>query len=380
MYRFQLTTTLYYGPDSLSALSQLSGRRVLIITDAFMATSQLMFQVREALADSTIEVYDKVIPNPDVAAVAAGLAAFLAFEPEALLAVGGGSPIDTAKAVRKLALELGHKAEAGFYVIPTTSGTGSEVTSFAVVTDPVSHAKLPLTSDDMLPDVAILDPDAVSTVPPFLVADSGMDAISHAIEAYVAIGHNDFSDALAEKALRIADTYLLRSYRSNQDVKARTHAAHRRHHGRDRVPELRARHRAQPLARHRRLVQGGARTPQRHPAARTSSSSTPASSASAPARSPRSRAATSRSPARSDSPRPATATSSSALSAGWSASVASWRCLRPIAAAGIDRDEFRAEDPGAGGNGAPGLLRRRQPGQGHRGRPRPDPGLGRLIA
>jgi 1-propanol dehydrogenase len=223
VYRFQLTTTLYYGPDSLSALAQLAGRRVLIITDAFMATSQLMLQVREVLAESTIEVYDKVIPNPDVAAVAAGLAAFLAFEPEALLAVGGGSPIDTAKAVRKLALELGHRAEAGFYVIPTTSGTGSEVTSFAVVTDPVSHAKLPLTSDDMLPDVAILDPDAVSTLPPFLVADSGMDAISHAIEAYVAIGHNDFSDALAEKALRIADTYLLRSYRSNADVKARTH-------------------------------------------------------------------------------------------------------------------------------------------------------------
>ena len=224
MYRFQLTTTLFYGPDSLSALSALAGRRVLIVTDAYMASSALMVQVRAALADATIEVYDKVIPNPDVTAVAAGLGAFLAFQPEALLAVGGGSPIDTAKAVRKLALELGHRAEAGFYVIPTTSGTGSEVTSFAVVTDPESHAKLPLTSDDMLPDVAILDPEAVSTLPPFLVADSGMDAISHAVEAYVAIGHNDFSDALAEKALRIADTYLLRSYRSNLDVKARTHA------------------------------------------------------------------------------------------------------------------------------------------------------------
>jgi alcohol dehydrogenase class IV len=223
VFRFQLTTTLCYGPDSLSALGELAGKRVLVITDAFLATTPLMGQVRRALAGATVEVFDQVIPNPDVAAVTAGLRAFLAFCPDALVALGGGSPIDTAKTVRKLALEQGLRADAGFYVIPTTSGSGSEVTSFAVVTDAVSHAKLPLTSDDMLADVAILDPDAVATAPPRLVADSGMDAISHAVEAYVAVGHNDFSDALAEKALRIADTYLLRSYRSNSDTRAREH-------------------------------------------------------------------------------------------------------------------------------------------------------------
>lgn len=222
MFRFQLTTSLCYGPDSLSALSALAGRRVLIVTDAFLAGTELMSQVRAALGGATIEVFDKVLPNPDVAAISAALRCYLAFGPEAIVALGGGSPIDTAKAVRKLALEQGHRAEAGFYAIPTTSGTGSEVTSFAVVTDS-HHQKLPLTSSDMLPDVAILDPDAVRTAPPKLVADSGMDAVSHAIEAYVAVGHNDFSDALAEKAVRIADTYLLRSYRSNSDVKAREH-------------------------------------------------------------------------------------------------------------------------------------------------------------
>lgn len=222
MFRFKLTTTLCYGADSLSALGELAGRRVLIVTDAFLATTPLLGQVRAALAGAEIEVFDQVIPNPDVAAVTAGFRAFLAFEPDALVAVGGGSPIDTAKAVRKLAMEQGYRTDGGFYVVPTTSGSGSEVTSFAVVTDS-HHQKLPLTSPDMLPDVAILDPDAVSTAPPRLVADSGMDAISHAIEAYVAIGHNDFSDALAEKALRIADTYLLRSYRSNSDTRAREH-------------------------------------------------------------------------------------------------------------------------------------------------------------
>jgi alcohol dehydrogenase class IV len=223
VFRFQLTTTLCYGPDSLSALSDLDGLRVLIITDSFLATTPLMDQVRRALSAATVEVFDQVIPNPDVAAVAAGLRAFLSFLPDAMVALGGGSPIDTAKAVRKLALEQGHRTDAGFYVIPTTSGTGSEVTSFSVVTDPHSHVKLPLFSDDMLPDVAILDPEAVATAPPRLVADSGMDAVSHAIEAYVALGHNDFSDALAEKALRIADTYLVRSFRSNTDLKAREH-------------------------------------------------------------------------------------------------------------------------------------------------------------
>ncbi|MFZ0529372.1 MAG: 1-propanol dehydrogenase PduQ [Propionicimonas sp.] len=223
MHRFQLTTTLCYGPDALQALRALSGHRVLVVTDAFLASTPLMQRVRDELVGATVEVFDRVLPNPDVTAVTDGLRAFLAFAPDALVALGGGSPIDTAKTVRKLALEQGHALPGGLTVIPTTSGSGSEVTSFAVVTDPLSHAKLPLNSVDMLPEVAILDPEAVRTAPPKLVADSGMDAVSHAIEAYVAVGHNDFSDALAEKALRIADIYLARSFRNNEDLKAREH-------------------------------------------------------------------------------------------------------------------------------------------------------------
>ena len=143
------------------------------------------------------------------------------------MALGGGSPIDTAKAVRKLALEQGHDLPAGLVVIPTTSGSGSEVTSFAVVTDAESHAKLPLTSVDMLPEIAILDAEAVLTAPPRLTADSGMDAVSHAIEAYVATGANVFSDALAEKALRLADAALVRCFTDGSDAEAREqqHAA-----------------------------------------------------------------------------------------------------------------------------------------------------------
>ncbi|MDQ7991819.1 MAG: iron-containing alcohol dehydrogenase, partial [Propionicimonas sp.] len=223
MFRFQLTTTLCYGPDSLKALADLAGKRVLVVTDAFLASTPLLARVRAELADAVVEVFDQVQPNPDINAVTEGLRAFLAFAPDAIVAVGGGSPIDTAKTVRKLALEQGHALSGGLVVVPTTSGSGSEVTSFAVVTDPHSHAKLPLTSVDMLPEMAILDPEAVRTAPPKLTADSGMDAVSHALEAYVAKGHNDFSDGLAEKALRIADTYLVRSFRSNEDLKAREH-------------------------------------------------------------------------------------------------------------------------------------------------------------
>ncbi len=223
MYRFQLTTTLCYGPDALQALATLDGRRVLVVTDAFMSTTPLLDRVRTELAGATVEVFDQVQPNPDVNTVTAGLRAFLAFAPEAIVALGGGSPIDTAKAVRKLALEQGHDLPGGLIVIPTTSGTGSEVTSFAVVTDPVSHAKLPLTSVDMLPEMAILDPEAVRTAPPRLTADSGMDAVSHAIEAYVAIGSNDFSDALAEKAVRLSDASLVRCFRDGDDTEAREH-------------------------------------------------------------------------------------------------------------------------------------------------------------
>lgn len=223
MHRFQLTTTICFGPDALSALADLSGRRVLIVTDAFMASAPLMDQVRAALRGATVEVFDRVLPNPDIATITDGLRAFLSFGPDAIVALGGGSPIDTAKAVRKLALEQGRDLPCGFHVIPTTSGSGSEVTSFAVVTDPASHAKLPLTSVDMLPEVAILDPEAVRTAPPRLTADAGMDAASHAIEAYVAQCASDFSDALAEKALRMILTYLPRAFRDGDDVEAREH-------------------------------------------------------------------------------------------------------------------------------------------------------------
>ncbi|WP_316667306.1 1-propanol dehydrogenase PduQ [uncultured Propionibacterium sp.] len=221
--QFQVPTRVVSGPDALSALSALSGRRVLIVTDGLMATAPLMDQVRARLGDAQVRVFSDVQPNPDTRVVAAGLKEYLEFGPEALVGLGGGSPIDTAKAVRHMARQQGEELAAGFIIIPTTSGTGSEVSSFAVVTDPQTRTKIPLTDPDMIADVAILDPEAVRTCPPGLTVDSGMDALSHAIEAVVAVGHNDLSDALAEKAVRIIFRYLPRSYRNGEDVEARDH-------------------------------------------------------------------------------------------------------------------------------------------------------------
>lgn len=223
MQRFRVATTIHHGPQSLALLGKYRGRRVLVVTDAFMATTPVADAVRAALGDAEVTIFDRVEPNPSIALVAEGMKVFLAAQPEVVVALGGGSPIDTAKAVYKVALEQGSTDALELVVVPTTSGTGSEVTSFAVVTDTANNTKIPLSSEDMLPDIAILDPDAVRSAPAKVTADTGMDAASHAIEAYVAKHHSDFSDALAEKALQLVFTYLERACRDGTDMASREH-------------------------------------------------------------------------------------------------------------------------------------------------------------
>jgi alcohol dehydrogenase class IV len=180
-----------------------------------------MALVRRELSQAQVTVFDQVSPNPDVQTVVAGLEQHAAAQPEAIVAVGGGSSIDAAKAIHALASRQGAALRSGFIVIPTTSGSGSEGTSYAVISDHSTQAKIPLTSPDMVPNVAILDPEAVRTAPPKLTADSGMDAVSHAIEAYVAVGHSDFSDAFAEKALQLLCVNLPVVFENPDDLPAR---------------------------------------------------------------------------------------------------------------------------------------------------------------
>ena len=138
-----------------------------------------------------------------------------------VVGVGGGSAIDTAKAIRIFAGKMTEGYAPHLIAIPTTSGTGSEVTSFAVIADPAAGRKYPLVSESLTPDEAILDEELVKSVPASVTADTGMDVLTHALEAYVSINNNEFSGALAEKAVEIIGQFLYRSYSSNQDTHAR---------------------------------------------------------------------------------------------------------------------------------------------------------------
>ena len=220
MTEFRLHTRIVLGDDALSALAALAGSRVLIVTDAFMATTRLMEQVKEHLGGAEVRVFDRVTPDPSVELVAEGVREFVSFLPQAIVAVGGGSPIDAAKAIHKIALEQGGDRHQ-LWAIPTTSGTGSEVTSFSVITDTEHERKVALISDDMLPDVAILDVDAVRTVPPAVTADTGIDVLTHVLEGYVSSKANDLTDAVAEKAVQLVFANLRRAHRDGEDLEAR---------------------------------------------------------------------------------------------------------------------------------------------------------------
>lgn len=222
MKSFDIRTKIYFGPNSLDRLSDIPYKRALIITDPFVAKSGMLQMITYRLQDGYTEfdVFSDVVPDPPLEEISKGVKKMMEYAPDCVIAIGGGSAIDSAKAIREFATR-GGCAETALIAIPTTSGTGSEVTSFAVVTDPSKDIKYPLVSDTMLPTEAILDADLVKSVPASITADTGMDVLTHAIEAYVSINNNEFSAALAEKAIEICGTFLLRSYLDNNDTHAR---------------------------------------------------------------------------------------------------------------------------------------------------------------
>lgn len=222
MREFRLATHVRIGPDALGALDEHAGQRVLLVTDGFLATTPLFATVAGRLGEH-VTIFCDVQPNPTIGTISRGTAAYLDARPDVVVAYGGGSVMDAAKAMHKAALDSGFGAVHGLVAIPTTSGSGSEVTSFAVLTDERTHTKIPLVSPDMVARVAILDPEAVVGVPPAITADSGMDVLTHAVEAYVSVGACDFSDALAEKAVELVVAHLVRCYTHGDDRDARGH-------------------------------------------------------------------------------------------------------------------------------------------------------------
>ncbi len=222
MKSFDIRTKIYFGENSLDRLTDIPYKRIMIITDPFIEKNGLLHHVTDRLQQAYIDfsIFLDVVPDPPLEKIQLGVKALLDYNPDAVIAIGGGSAIDQAKSIREFATRANGK-DIALIAIPTTSGTGSEVTSFAVVTDTENNIKYPLVSESMLPTEAILDAELVKSVPASVTADTGMDVLTHAIESYVSINNNEFSAALAEKAIEICGTFLLRSFLDNNDRHAR---------------------------------------------------------------------------------------------------------------------------------------------------------------
>ncbi|MFV0465561.1 MAG: 1-propanol dehydrogenase PduQ [Lachnospiraceae bacterium] len=216
---FSSRTEMLLGSGNEFAFA--GGRRIYIVTDRFMQESGTTSYITDHITDAEYKIFADVKPNPDITTVARGTKEILEFQPDIVVALGGGSPIDAAKAMIYFARGQSSSLNIKFIAIPTTSGTGSEVTKFAVITDTESETKYPLVDDGMLPDIAIIDAELTKTVPRNITADTGMDVLTHAIEAFVCTARNDFTDALAEKAIKLANKFLIQVYENPNDVTLR---------------------------------------------------------------------------------------------------------------------------------------------------------------
>ncbi|WP_336251103.1 iron-containing alcohol dehydrogenase family protein, partial [Stomatohabitans albus] len=206
-------TAVHMGEDAMDTLTQFSGQRVLIITDAFLATTDLVANAKARLGQH-VHIFDGVIPDPTTETVAEIVRMSNQVRPEVVIAIGGGSPIDAAKGGLLAINHNGHSPT--FIVIPTTCGSGSEVTPFTIITDQ-NGTKNALVTDDVLPEIAILTPEAVATLPAHIAAETGMDALTHCFEAYTSTDAQIFSDMWAMHAIELLFTHLVPSYQGNQE-------------------------------------------------------------------------------------------------------------------------------------------------------------------
>ena len=218
MEKFSCKTTIYSGSGAVSALKDLGAKRLFLVTDPFFTQNGTAQKIAAAAKAEQTEIFDGVQPDPTVALAAEGTARLKAFQPDLLVALGGGSAMDCAKAMAYFA-----KGSYTFAAIPTTSGSGSEVTDFAILTH--EKVKHPLVDGSLRPDVAILDSDLLRELPKNLIADSGFDVLCHALEAYVAKGAGIFSDMLAREGFRLAYATLPASYAGRQEVRLKVHQA-----------------------------------------------------------------------------------------------------------------------------------------------------------
>jgi len=242
MARFTLPRDIYHGEGALETLKTLKGKRAFIVVGGgSMKRFGFLQKVEDYLKEAGMEVelFEGVEPDPSVETVMKGAEAMRSFEPDWIVSIGGGSPIDAAKAMwifyeypeftfEQAVIPFGLpelRQKAKFVAIPSTSGTATEVTAFSVITDYKAKIKYPLADFNITPDIAIIDPSLAQTMPKTLVAHTGMDALTHAIEAYTASLRSNFSDPLALKAIEMVKEYLIDSYNGCEKSRNLMHEA-----------------------------------------------------------------------------------------------------------------------------------------------------------
>lgn len=242
MARFTLPRDVYFGENALENLKNLKGKKAIVVVGGgsmkrFGFLDKAVGYLKEAGME--VELFEGVEPDPSVETVMRGAEAMRKFEPDWIVAIGGGSPIDAAKAMwafyeypevtfESLCIPFNFpelRTKAKFCAISSTSGTATEVTAFSVITDYSKGIKYPLADFNITPDVAIVDPALAQTMPQKLVAHTGMDALTHAVEAYVSTVANSYTDALAMKAIEMVTAYLPSSYKGNKESRAQMHDA-----------------------------------------------------------------------------------------------------------------------------------------------------------
>ncbi len=248
MQWFKIPAKIYFEAGATKYLADMPDiSRAFIVTDPYMVKAgyvdKVLYYLRKRKQYVHSEIFSEVEPDPSLETIRKGCEMMNNFKPDVIIALGGGSVIDAAKGmwlfyeypeadfeamrmkfmdIRKRVYRfprLGYKAK--MVAIPTTSGTGSEVTSFAVITDKEKNVKYPLADYELTPDVAIIDPEYVMTMPPSITADTGFDVLTHAMEAYVSVMASDYTDALAIKAIQLVFEYLPRAYKNGADAVAR---------------------------------------------------------------------------------------------------------------------------------------------------------------
>lgn len=223
MSNVYIKTKIRSGHYAMDYLRKIRKKKVMIVCDHFLSESGAINYITDALDSSnTVDIFDEAVPDPNIQVVGKGLGMICRVRPDVVIGFGGGSAIDTAKGIIYFAGARDLITKPRFITIPTTSGTGSEVTSAAVITDPENKSKHLISSEDILADVAILDPRLTLSVPPSITANTGMDVLTHALEAYVATDGNVFSDALSEKAVELLLKALLTCYKDGKNLEART--------------------------------------------------------------------------------------------------------------------------------------------------------------